>query len=142
MLDSNLPITEYYLEFQKQESGFVHQLIGGLVNPEADKALPFSGNKLYLSKELFADDALIFSQLQSECVALVHDSSNYRVQVSTRNFPWLGIWAKDHVPFVCIEPWQGHADFTNHDMNFWAKDGVITLKPTESYSASFTISVA
>jgi len=141
MLDPNVPLNEYYIEFEKAESGYVHPLVGGLVKPEADKQIPLHNNKLALSASLFADDALIFSQLQSKWVALVHEASNYRVQVQIAGFPWLGIWGKDHVPFVCIEPWLGHADFTNHDLNFYKKSGIITLEPQAHFSSSFSITV-
>jgi galactose mutarotase-like enzyme len=141
MLQPEIAVEEYYLEFEHEESGTVHPLREGLIQQEATKHLPFVNRKLYLSEELFQEDALIFSHLRSEWIALVHEASHYRVQVSTKGFPWVGIWAKENVPFVCIEPWQGHADFIGHNQNFLEKSGVMLLAAGQSLSCSYSINV-
>lgn len=35
---------------------------------------------------------------------------------------------KGGAPFVCVEPWYGHADYADFDGNFKDKEGVIALE--------------
>jgi len=36
---------------------------------------------------------------------------------------------KPGAPFLCIEPWAGHADLAGPETDFWAKPGVRVLEP-------------
>jgi galactose mutarotase-like enzyme len=51
----------------------------------------------------------------------------------------LGIWGKEHLPFVCLEPWHGIADFINHDQNLENKEGIIKLAEGRGFSFTYTI---
>ncbi|HQF32583.1 MAG TPA: hypothetical protein PLM73_02655, partial [Petrotogaceae bacterium] len=63
----------------------------------------------------------------------------HSVTVGFEGFPYLGLWSKPGAPFVCIEPWFGHADFKDSDGSFESKEGLISLKPLQSFECSFFI---
>ena len=42
-------------------------------------------------------------------------------------------------PFVCIEPWFGHADLANGSPEFINKRGVIQLASQERFEAEYQI---
>jgi galactose mutarotase-like enzyme len=44
----------------------------------------------------------------------------------------MGIWAAKDADFVCIEPWCGIADHTNHDHQLENKEGILKLNVGES----------
>jgi galactose mutarotase-like enzyme len=56
--------------------------------------------------------------------------------------PHLGIWTKPGAGFICIEPWQGHADPEDFDGDFAAKPGVLLIQPDETRSFTMGITVS
>jgi galactose mutarotase-like enzyme len=46
---------------------------------------------------------------------------------------------KDGADFVCIEPWQSHADFVDEIEGFENKKDIILLKPESDWVKSFEI---
>ncbi|MDG1720731.1 MAG: aldose 1-epimerase family protein, partial [Bacteroidia bacterium] len=84
-------------------------------------------------------DALVFQDLKSDWVKLVHKSSTHAVKVDISDFPYLGIWSKPGAPFVCIEPWQGVADLVSHNKDISEKEGVILLETGKEVTKSFTM---
>ena len=52
----------------------------------------------------------------------------------------MGIWApKDGAPFVCIEPWFGHADYEDFNGEFSEKEGIQSLEVNKEFNCSYTI---
>jgi len=49
------------------------------------------------------------------------------VTMEFEGFPYLGIWSKPEVPFVCVEPWYGIADRVKASWDFKDKPGIIEL---------------
>ena len=104
------PIDECVLEFGKKETLYARLINSkGLLSNETVPVLKDS-NILPLSKTLFDRDALIFLDMASDRITLSTKNSSRRLTVEFPGFPQLGIWAKPGAPFVCIEPWYGHAD--------------------------------
>ena len=90
-----------------------------------------------LTSETFKEDALIFKNLKSENVALKTENETYSVNVRIIDWPYLGIWAKASAPFVCIEPWQGIADYDNFSGPVESKEGILILEPGKKLNKSF-----
>ncbi|MFY0644545.1 MAG: aldose 1-epimerase family protein [Bacteroidia bacterium] len=131
------PITEYYLEFEQDESITSNRLSGPYINNQTLDVI--RENSIQLTDTIFNDDALIFQGLNSKSVALKHKSKSHSVELSFDGWPYLGIWSKPNAPFVCIEPWQGLADLVEHNKNIWEKKGVISLAAGEQIKRSFSI---
>ncbi|MDK2065330.1 aldose 1-epimerase family protein [Aliarcobacter butzleri] len=104
--------------------------------------LNLENNKLYLDKDLFKDDALVFNDSNIKEITLKNIENKSRVKVKFDNFPYLGIWSKPNdAPFVCIEPWFGVADEENANQKIEDKKGILSLEKEEEFFCFYTIEV-
>jgi galactose mutarotase-like enzyme len=132
---------DYYLEFETEEKLTTH-----LLSPEGfftgeTHPVPAPGNKLYLTKDLFDHDALVFKNLKSREVCIKSDKHDQSVSVQFPHFNYLGIWAKGGGDFVCIEPWLGCADTVGKHIDISQKEDIQSLKIGHVFEAAFFISV-
>ncbi|MCT7589106.1 aldose 1-epimerase family protein [Aliarcobacter butzleri] len=112
----------------------------GLIYKNQD--LNLENSKLYLDKDLFKDDALVFNDFNIKQIILKNIENKSRVKVKFDNFPYLGIWSKPNdAPFVCIEPWFGIADEENANQKIEDKKGILSLKKEEEFFCFYTIEV-
>ncbi|MCG3692644.1 aldose 1-epimerase family protein [Aliarcobacter butzleri] len=112
----------------------------GLIYKNQD--LNFENSKLYLDKDLFKDDALVFNDSNIKQITLKNIENKSRVKVKFDNFPYLGIWSKPNdAPFVCIEPWFGVADEENANQKIEDKKGILSLEKEEEFFCFYTIEV-
>ncbi len=128
-------LNNYEIRFEKEEKEYF-RLENSLINWQRPHLL--NAQKLDLSKELFTQDALIFKKLKSKYVELVDTKRNEVIRVQA-NTPYYGIWGKGDVPFVCLEPWYGVGESSNHDKKFENKEGIITLSAGEVFGFSYSI---
>jgi galactose mutarotase-like enzyme len=129
-------IENYEIRFEKKEKGFYH-LENGLVN--WDKLNAMTATTLFPNKKLFENDALIFKDAKSHYVDLVDLRRHETIRVKGTNTPYMGIWAKESVPFVCIEPWYGVSDSEGHNLELVAKNGIQTLPMGKTFEFSYSI---
>lgn len=134
-------VEDYALEFEKDE-----ELNTVLLGPDhllstRTERVPLEGRVLPLRRDLFDRDALIFLSLKSRKVTLTSRKHPRRLAVEFPGFPQLGIWAKPGAPFVCIEPWYGHADPSGHTGELVAKPGIIALDPGKSFVCTWRVRV-
>ena len=55
-------------------------------------------------------------------------------------FPTIAFWsAGTEGPFICIEPWCGHADMIDHDGELTHKAEVQHLLKGETFSVGYTL---
>ena len=140
-LDKQTTLKDYYLKFEKTENSKTHLLNEqGLLSGETETCLE-NTNTLHLSETIFDKDALVFKDLKSEKISL-HGPTGKLLSVSYPYFPFMGIWSKPKAPYVCIEPWIGHADTANSEYNLFDKEGSVTLKPNQDYTASYYITIS
>lgn len=120
----------HQIHFDAVETAPVHRPDGdGLLVP-AERPDHLAGRVLRLDDALFASGALIFTALAGHGLTYgCADSPHLRVTYP--DTPHLGLWSKPGAPFVCIEPWQGHADPAGFDGAFWDKPGIVRLAPGE-----------
>ncbi|MFW2581410.1 aldose 1-epimerase family protein [Aliarcobacter butzleri] len=112
----------------------------GLIYKNQD--LNLENSKLYLDKDLFKDDALVFNDSNIKQITLKNIENKSRVKVKFDNFPYLGIWSKPNdAPFVCIEPWFGVADEENANQKIEDKKGILSLEKEEEFFCFYTIEV-
>jgi galactose mutarotase-like enzyme len=132
---------DYYLEFETHEKLEAHVLnADGLFSGETHPvAAP--NKKLYLTRELFATDALVFKNLQSRMATIKSDKHDQTLSVEFPHFNYLGLWAKPGADFVCIEPWLGCADSAGEPKDITAKENIQKTVVGHVFEASFYISV-
>jgi galactose mutarotase-like enzyme len=132
-------VEDYALQFEKAERLDSHLLdANGLLSDKSERVL---SNKtvLPLRRDLFDRDALIFLKIRSRKIKLCSRRHSRNVTVEFPGYPCLGIWAKPGAPFVCIEPWYGHADPAQHDGEFMNKPGIIQLEPGATFSCVWRV---
>ena len=128
---------EYHLLFEQEETLERHLLEDGLRTGETRDVLEGS-QTLALPPSLFEDDALIFTDLTSDLVSIVPQSTGRpMVTVTFPGFPYLGVWQKVGADFYCIEPWYGLADKADADGGFTRKEGIQTLSPEDTFEATY-----
>jgi galactose mutarotase-like enzyme len=128
---------EHDIDFESQEPEPVRRLQDGLLR-RAPEPTPIAGARLALSDALFAEDALVFDRLRSR--RLRYTAPGAPMVELGWDFPHFGIWTKPGAPFLCLEPWQGHADEEGADLPFGEKPGVIRLAPGARRSWWYSIS--
>jgi galactose mutarotase-like enzyme len=124
---SNEKRSDYYFEFEKEESAPRYKLLNGTIDPTPEKVIE-NGNRISIRDDLFAADALIFKDIQSQKLALKHQSGQELLHLTWENMPYLGLWSpSQEAPFVCIEPWHGIADMASHHGKLPEEEGIVAL---------------
>lgn len=124
-------------------SGAEHSVVLEDGNPsacyrlDADKLLlrtpeptPFVDGRLVPAPAMFEADAMIF--LDSVGSRMRFEGGAAQLDILVENLPHLGIWQKPGAPYLCIEPWQGTAPFTDAGDALESRNGAITLSPRAS----------
>lgn len=132
---------DYYLEFETSEPLLTHRLSAkGLISGETEPVTT-DGNKLWLTKNLFDQDALVFKNITSKKVSLRSKNHEQSLSVSFKDFKDLGIWAKPGAPFVCIEPWLGYSDTEGEVKDIQQKAGIEKIEHGHVFETTFTIAL-
>ena len=117
-----------YLKFNRAEkSSCIRLNANGTLSRK--KVPLLDGDELPLSYELFKGDAIVFDDLKSDEVSVRSRKSSKSITVRAKGFPYWGFWtpAKGGAPFICIEPWHGHADYEDFTGELKDKEGIIAL---------------
>lgn len=143
----NVPFTtgesyeDYYVEFELSEKPDSHLLTPeGLFNGET-APVSIKNKKLYLTRELFAADALVFKNLKSRLVTIKSDKHEHSLSIEFPHFNYLGLWAKPGADFLCIEPWLGCADSVGEPKDIKHKEDIQKVAVGHVFEASFYISI-
>ncbi len=130
---------DYFIEFETIENSERHLINpGGFFDGRREPVL-HNSNRVQLKNDLFANDALIFKDLKSRKVTLRSNTHLYFIEMDFKGFSYLGIWAKENAPFVCIEPWLGCAETVGEPREFSLRENVVMLEPGEEFNPSFTL---
>ncbi len=139
-LDQDIKISDYYLEFEKNEIASIFPLKEGNISRDTIKFLKNS-KEIKLSSSLFEHDALIFKGLNSKNVSLKCRKNTRVITMNYSNFEYIAFWSKVGSGFICLEPWNGIADFIDTNGKLEDKDGILKLEGKEKYKASFKIKI-
>ncbi len=131
-------IETYSLLFEQEESPATVLLDGPLLTYES-KLLGTKTKELPLSRELFALDSFIFTDLNSKSVSLKNNKTEETVTLSFEGSDTLLIWGKPDGGFICLEPWCGIPDYTDSDGELTHKKGIIKLSAGKDFSVSHSI---
>ena len=138
-VNDDIKLSDYYLEFEKNETSKKYKLNEkGLVLDEKADCLN-NENKLYITENVFDDDAIIFDDLKSEKVTIKNIKNSKKLIVEYNGFPYIAFWSKPKAPFVCIEPWYGISDFENTSGKLEEKIGILKLEAGEEFFAKLVI---
>jgi len=139
---SNESFDDYYFEFSEKEGASIMELSSLGYFTHNEKPYLNNENIIPISKEVFKDDALVFYNLKSHIISLKSKNHNKFIEFDFTNFPYLGLWSKPTgAPFVCIEPWFGHADFEDFNGELKDKAGIISLEKNNSFACSYRVKI-
>jgi galactose mutarotase-like enzyme len=131
-------LQDYYLEFE-DNNYCLSKLSNGLISDKKTN-LFLNNNKLFLSKDLFNNDALVFENNQINKISLCSIKFGKLITLNCLKWPYFGIWSKPTFPgFICLEPWYGIADGVNFDNQLKKKQGIIELGPSSQFNCSFSL---
>ena len=128
-----------YLKFNKAEkSSRIPLTAGGTLSHERIPTL--DGTELALNYDLFKGDALVFDDLKSDEVSVCSRKSSKSITIRAKDFPYWGFWspAQGGAPFICIEPWHGHADYEDFSGELKDKEGIIKLAVGETFKTEMS----
>lgn len=136
----NESFEDYYFEFSKKETAPIMELSEQGYFTHKEAICLDNENIIALAKDVFKNDALVFRNLNSRTIYLKSKNHNKYVEFDFDNFPYLGLWSKPTgAPFVCIEPWFGHADFEDFNREFKDKEGLISLEENNTFTCHYKI---
>mgnify|MGYP000016549523 FL=1 len=134
-------ITDYYVEFEGTDT------LSRIATDEnvmltADRvSVPLIDGRLPISRELFANDAVMTEGLPFRTATIASSKNHRRVTMDFTDFDYFAVWSpyKDfEVPFVCLEPWSTLPDGNHLDHAIEHKQGIRKLNPNESETLTFT----
>ena len=138
----NEQYTDYYLEFEKEETLRRHLIDENGLQTGETELLGEQTQVLPLSHHYFDKDAIILKDLNSESVVLGSHTGPRKIEVSFPGFPYLGVWAKPGPsPYVCIEPWCGVASNAGSSGELKEKEGINELGPKQVFERTYSIRV-
>ena len=136
--------SDYQIVFEKEEHSTnpKPETKTGLILVEERTKVMQDTRILPLDHSLFAVDAIIFDELESKKVQLVHKIKGHGIQLEFQDFPYLVLWStSNRGPFVAMEPWTGLSTCSDEDDIFEHKRNVQILDPGEEKDYSHTIEI-
>lgn len=135
--------SDYYLKFNQEEDNINMPLNSKGQFLKAQGETHLQGQQLDLNYEMFAGDALAYKGLKSDVVTICSHKSDKKVSMEAKDFPFWGFWtpAQGGAPFLCLEPWQGHADYEGYDGEFAEREGSLKLASGETQKFHYTIRI-
>ncbi|HEX2556083.1 MAG TPA: aldose 1-epimerase family protein [Microvirga sp.] len=105
-------IAGHAVEFEVPEDPMVPSIVlpTGVLDPNR-RPVPMEGNRLPLAPDLFAHGALIFLDVRSREMRFTAPSGA-AIGLEAEDFPHLAVWTRPNAPFVSLEAWTGHADWS------------------------------
>lgn len=140
-MDGETVLDDYVIEFNKEENAPRLYLDDQNLIDHTIEGDGINGKTLKINKELFYNNALVYQDVNSDCVSLKSPKTNRQVTVESLNMPHLGLWQTPNAPFVCIEPWHGMADWSDFDGDIDEKEEIVKLGKDEIFTCSIKISV-
>ena len=131
-----------YLKFnQPEKSSRIPLTADGTLS--RDRIPTLDGTELNLNYDLFKDDALVFDDLKSDEISVCSRKSSKSLTIRAKGFPYWGIWtpARGGAPFICIEPWHGHADYEDFTGELKDKEGINKLEVGETFETEMSFIV-
>ena len=84
---------------------------------------------------------LIYRGMKSTSVTL-QGKQGHGVKMEIGGYPLFAVWtAATNAPFICLEPWYGHSDFSAVNEDFYHREGTQILSPGKTFTTAYAIEV-
>ncbi len=141
-LFNNEKMEDYYLEFPKMNSLETYTTDENIMINRKKLSIKLEDTRIYLSPEVFKNDALILDKFAINKVKLRNTKNSRGIDVEFHDFKYLGLWTKYmRSNYVCIEPWSSLPDCNYLGKEFKLKQDVRLLEPGSDEKLSYTITV-
>jgi len=133
---------DLYIRFPEKESAGIHVVRDGLQTHSFKPLLDHAD--IIPLKDAFNDGALIFdtADLKSRSASICSRNNGYVTSVDFTGWTQIAFWAKPgNMPFLCIEPMTGVADYEDTDGQFSSKPYLVTVMPGKKAQQRYVISV-
>jgi len=137
-------VTDYYVAFEGTDKLCRIVTDEAVMLTEERMDVPLDNGRLPITRELFANDAVMAEGLPVRRASIGCTKSSRRVTMDFADFDYFAVWSpyKDFdVPFVCLEPWSTLPDGSYLDHAIENKEGVRVLQPGQSETLSFTTTI-
>ena len=137
-------IEDYELVFESPENSDLYYTDALSLFAENYKiAKRIVGNRFELCYDDYDIDCLIAKDLVSRRLKLAKKTDGSGITLDFRGFSVLVIWTppKKKAPFLCLEPCNGIAAYTDETGNFEDKSYRKVLLPGEKYTVSYSVTV-
>lgn len=95
-----------------------------------------------IKRSCFDFDTVVLKNVPGNTITMTGRASGRGVRLDFPGFDFVGVWsAQPDAPFVAIEPWTGHAGYTDEDDVLEHRDNITILAPGEVDERAFTITV-
>lgn len=142
-LHSNDQFEDYDIMFDAHKQYYLWQLNQAMQLVAKDIAFEQPLQQFALMYPYFDIDALVFPHQQIKSIELKNRHHDHGVKVDFTGFPEVALWTADgknkRSPFLCIEPWFGHADLEDGAPELLNKRGIIHLAAGDSFKTQYSI---
>lgn len=139
-LSDGVDFSDYYVEFEKLESGEVNILNGTLIDSQK-RVHAFDGKRITLDRDRFANDAIIVENPNSHEIYLKNDKNGYRLRFNYEGFKYIAFWNVPGAQYVCLEPWCGISDYDNCSGAIEEKKGIEIVETKDVFKRKIEIEI-
>ncbi len=131
---------DYFISFPGMKSIETYTSDDDVMMNREKKEVELENGKLYLSPEVFKNDALIIDEFEQRRVILENDKNDRTVEVEFDDFKYLGLWTKYmRGNYICIEPWSSLPDCNYLGKELENKKDIRRLPPGNSETLKYKI---
>jgi len=143
----NLPLlpgeswADYVIRFARKETCDTWCFRNGGMQWQTEPCLQDS-DTLDITPHMFDEDAIILKDLVRHEVSFEGRTNGHRITCEFDRYPTIAFWsAAPNAPFVCMEPWCGHADMVDHDGDLTRKQDIEHLEKDGCFSVGYTLTL-
>lgn len=137
-VEGGLPKSDHYIHFPDDSEIVVARPLDTLLGPQRSH-MQLRGGIFQLDETEFLRGAIIALGPTSRSVQFASKSGKLSIDVAFEGLSNLGFWMRPGHDFLCIEPWQGHADPHDFDGDFFDKPGLDLI--AESSVVNYRLSI-
>lgn len=131
---------DYSMRFSNPEK--MQQLVFDINKKEDYKLINVELEEIPCNYDVFEKYATLIYKGAKSVYLTLEGKKGHGVKLSIAGYPYLALWtAKKGAPFVCLEPWYGHADFSEVKEDFYHREGTMLLSPQKTFTTAYTIEV-
>lgn len=141
-LNEGEKMEDYYIDFNGADEIETYTSDENVMLNKDKKTIALENGKLFLSPEVFKNDALIIDTFNKRSIELKNTKNSRSVKVDFNDFMYLGIWTKYmRSNYVCIEPWSSLPDCNYLGKEIEKKQDIRIVRANEKEKLTYTISI-